>query len=159
MPANTLTLSGTYIDHGKIRLASGKMLAWADLEKLMGDSDIANDTTVILYGDNNNWFAAWAFWQLEMYGHKDIRIMDSGRKKWLAESRGLTKELPAPKKSSYKLPHRRTLQRRFEYHRRAGRIKILDALRIVHSCRALKARRRVPRADGLSRAGGTADSR
>ncbi|MEK7729025.1 MAG: rhodanese-like domain-containing protein, partial [candidate division KSB1 bacterium] len=66
----------------------------ADLEKLMSDSGIANDTTVILYGDNNNWFAAWAFWQLKMYGHKDIRIMDGGRKKWLAEGRGLTKDAP-----------------------------------------------------------------
>ena len=39
----------------------------------------------MLYGDNNNWFAAWAFWQLKMYGHEDVRIMDGGRKKWLAE--------------------------------------------------------------------------
>ncbi len=73
-----------------------------DLEKLMSESGIANDTTVILYGDNNNWFAAWAFWQLKMYGHKDIRIMDGGRKKWLAEGRGLTKDQPMPKKTSYR---------------------------------------------------------
>jgi thiosulfate/3-mercaptopyruvate sulfurtransferase len=74
----------------------------ADLEKLMSASGIANDTTVILYGDNNNWFAAWAFWQLKMYGHKDIRIMDGGRKKWLAEGRGLTKDAPTPKAASYR---------------------------------------------------------
>jgi len=44
----------------------------------------------VLYGDNNNWFAAWAFWQLKIYGHDDVRIMDGGRKKWLAESRDLS---------------------------------------------------------------------
>jgi len=55
------------------------------LEELLGRSGIDNNTTIVLYGDNNNWFAAWAFWQLKMYGHKDVRIMDGGRKKWLAE--------------------------------------------------------------------------
>ncbi len=74
----------------------------ADLEKLMSESGIGNDITVVLYGDNNNWFAAWAFWQMKMYGHKDIRIMDGGRKKWLAEGRGVTKDAPAPKKANYK---------------------------------------------------------
>jgi thiosulfate/3-mercaptopyruvate sulfurtransferase len=44
-----------------------------DFERLMAKSGIDNDTTVILYGDNNNWFAAWAFWQLKIYGHKDVR--------------------------------------------------------------------------------------
>ncbi len=60
------------------------------LEELLGTSGIDNDTTVILYGDNNNWFAAWAFWQLKLYGHKDVRIMDGGRKKWLAEGKDLS---------------------------------------------------------------------
>ena len=55
----------------------------------MTQSGIGNDTTVVLYGDNNNWFAAWAFWQMKIYGHKDVRIMDGGRKKWLAEGRDL----------------------------------------------------------------------
>jgi thiosulfate/3-mercaptopyruvate sulfurtransferase len=54
-------------------------------EALMAQSGIGNDTTVILYGDNNNWFAAWALWQMKMFGHKDVRIMNGGRKKWLAE--------------------------------------------------------------------------
>ncbi len=44
---------------------------------------------MVLYGDNNNWFAAWAFWQMKIYGHKDVRIMNGGRKKWLAEGRDL----------------------------------------------------------------------
>ena len=55
------------------------------LEELLGKSGIDNNTTIVLYGDNNNWFAAWAFWQLKIYGHEDVRIMDGGRKKWLAE--------------------------------------------------------------------------
>ncbi len=61
-------------------------------EALMGGSGIANDTTVVLYGDNNNWFAAWAFWQLKYYGHADARLMNGGRKKWLEEKRPLTTE-------------------------------------------------------------------
>jgi thiosulfate/3-mercaptopyruvate sulfurtransferase len=78
----------------------------ADLEKLLGSSGIGNDTTVVLYGDNNNWFAAWALWQLKMYGHKDVRIMNGGRKKWLAEGRTLTKDAPTPKTKSYKATER-----------------------------------------------------
>jgi thiosulfate/3-mercaptopyruvate sulfurtransferase len=73
-----------------------------EMEKLMRDSGIANDATVVLYGDNNNWFAAWAFWQMKIYGHKDVRIMDGGRKKWVAEGREMSKDKPAPKSASYK---------------------------------------------------------
>jgi thiosulfate/3-mercaptopyruvate sulfurtransferase len=65
------------------------ILPKAGFEALMAQSGIGNDTTVVLYGDNNNWFAAWAFWQMKIYGHKDVRIMNGGRKKWLAESRDL----------------------------------------------------------------------
>jgi thiosulfate/3-mercaptopyruvate sulfurtransferase len=65
------------------------ILPKAAFEALMMQSGIGNDTTVVLYGDNNNWFAAWAFWQMKIYGHKDVRIMDGGRKKWLAECRDL----------------------------------------------------------------------
>jgi thiosulfate/3-mercaptopyruvate sulfurtransferase len=65
------------------------ILPKAQFEALMTQSGINNGTTVVLYGDNNNWFAAWAFWQMKIYGHKDVRIMDGGRKKWLAESRDL----------------------------------------------------------------------
>ena len=66
-------------------------------EDLMTKSGIGNDTTVVLYGDNNNWFAAWAFWQMKIYGHKDVRLMDGGRKKWLSEGRDLdTAALAAP---------------------------------------------------------------
>jgi thiosulfate/3-mercaptopyruvate sulfurtransferase len=71
-------------------------------EKLMADSGVGNDTTVILYGDNNNWFAAWALWQMKIYGHKDVRLMNGGRKKWLAERRELTTEVPSVAKQTYR---------------------------------------------------------
>ncbi len=64
------------------------------MERLLGESGIGNDTTIVLYGDNNNWFACWAFWQLKIYGHEDARVMNGGRKKWLAEGRELTREVP-----------------------------------------------------------------
>jgi thiosulfate/3-mercaptopyruvate sulfurtransferase len=73
------------------------------LEKLLGDSGISNDTNIILYGDNNNWFAAYAFWQLKLYGHKDIRLINGGRKKWLDEKRALTKEAPSVSQTSYRV--------------------------------------------------------
>ena len=62
------------------------------LEALLAKSGIDNTTTIVLYGDNNNWFAAWAFWQLKIYGHQDVRIMNGGRKKWVAEGRELSTE-------------------------------------------------------------------
>jgi thiosulfate/3-mercaptopyruvate sulfurtransferase len=68
------------------------IISKTNLENLLGRSGITNDSTIILYGDNNNWFAAWALWQLKMYGHKDVRLMNGGRKKWLAEGRVVTKD-------------------------------------------------------------------
>ena len=62
------------------------------LEELLGKSGISNDTTVLLYGDNNNWFASYALWQLKYYGHKDVRLINGGRKKWVQEKRPLTTE-------------------------------------------------------------------
>ena len=60
----------------------------AALEKLLGDSGISNDTTVLLYGDNNNWFAAYAFWQLKYYGHKGRAVADQRRpEKWIKKAR------------------------------------------------------------------------
>lgn len=72
-----------------------------DLEKLLGASGVSNDTIIIVYGDNNNWFACWAFWQLKVYGHKDVRVMDGGRKKWLAEGRELSTEVPSVQPATY----------------------------------------------------------
>ena len=73
----------------------------ADFEKLMSESGVCNDTTVVVYGDNNNWFATWAYWQLKYYGHKDARVMDGGRAKWLAEGRPTTTDAPSPVAASY----------------------------------------------------------
>ena len=73
----------------------------AAFEELMGGAGIGNDTTVILYGDNNNWFAAWALWQLKIYGHGDVRLMNGGRGKWVAEGRDLTTDAPALSTAQY----------------------------------------------------------
>ena len=72
-----------------------------EIEELLGGSGIGNDTTVVLYGDNNNWFAAWAFWQLKYYGHRDVRIMNGGRAKWEAEGRPLTTDVPSHPANTY----------------------------------------------------------
>jgi thiosulfate/3-mercaptopyruvate sulfurtransferase len=63
-------------------------------EDLMKRAGINNDTTLILYGDFNNWFAAFAFWVFKYYGYNDVRIMNGGRKKWLEEDRPLSKDVP-----------------------------------------------------------------
>jgi len=73
-----------------------------DMEKLLGAAGIGNDTTVILYGDNNNWFAAWAFWQMKYYGHQDVRLMDGGRVKWLAEGKPTVTESANPAATTYR---------------------------------------------------------
>ena len=72
-----------------------------EIEELLGRSGIGNDTTVVVYGDNNNWFAAWAFWQLKYYGHSDVRIMNGGRAKWEAEGRPLTTDAPSHAAATY----------------------------------------------------------
>jgi len=71
------------------------------MEQLLGSAGIDNSTTVILYGDNNNWFAAWAFWQLKYYGHDDVKLMNGGRSKWEAEGKPLTTAIANPGTKSY----------------------------------------------------------
>jgi thiosulfate/3-mercaptopyruvate sulfurtransferase len=78
------------------------ILSKAQIEKLLGDAGITPETPIILYGDNNNWFAAWGFWQLKIYGHKDVRIMNGGRKKWLEEKRALSKDVPKRTQATYR---------------------------------------------------------
>jgi thiosulfate/3-mercaptopyruvate sulfurtransferase len=78
----------------------------ATFERVLGERGIANDTTVILYGDKNNWFAAYAYWYLKVYGHEDIRILDGGRQKWIDEGRELTTDVPAPEGRSYRAGER-----------------------------------------------------
>jgi thiosulfate/3-mercaptopyruvate sulfurtransferase len=78
------------------------ILSQGQFEELMSSSGISNDTTVVIYGDNNNWFAAWALWQMKIYGHKDVRLMNGGRKKWLAEGRELSTEAPKVAQARYR---------------------------------------------------------
>jgi len=78
------------------------ILAKRAFEALMEESGISNDTTVVLYGDNNNWFAAWAFWQMKIYGHQDVRILNGGRKKWIMERRELDLEPVRPALTEYR---------------------------------------------------------
>src|SRR5690348_76319 len=70
-------------------------------EALLSERGISNDDTVVLYGGNNNWFAAYAYWYFKLYGHQDVRLLDGGRKKWELDSRPLTTDLPTPAKTSY----------------------------------------------------------
>jgi thiosulfate/3-mercaptopyruvate sulfurtransferase len=101
--------------------------AFADLCRKAG---IRPTDTVIFYGDNNNWFAAWALWQFRYYGHKDARLMNGGRKKWELEKRPLTLEKPSPERSEYPVPapdesvrsYRREVENVFE----TGKVNLVD---------------------------------
>jgi thiosulfate/3-mercaptopyruvate sulfurtransferase len=75
-----------------------------DFGRLLSRSGIGPDTTVLLYGDNNNWFAAWAYWQLKLYGHRDVRILDGGRRYWLDNSLPLTTDVPEFAETGYEVP-------------------------------------------------------
>ena len=78
------------------------ILSKQQFQELMASSGIAPETTLVIYGDNNNWFAAWAFWQAKIYGHRDVRLVNGGRKKWIAEGRELSTEVPSIKPTTYK---------------------------------------------------------
>jgi thiosulfate/3-mercaptopyruvate sulfurtransferase len=73
----------------------------AGFEALLSERGISNDDTVILYGGNNNWFAAYAYWYFKLYGHQNVKLLDGGRKKWELTSRELVTEVPARAKTSY----------------------------------------------------------
>ncbi|HET7068915.1 MAG TPA: sulfurtransferase [Nocardioides sp.] len=73
----------------------------AQFEALLSSRGVANDDTVVLYGGNNNWFAAYAYWYFKLYGHQDVKLLDGGRKKWELDSRELTDELPTRATTSY----------------------------------------------------------
>jgi len=88
--------------------------------QLMRKNGIANDTTVVFYGDKNNWWACYAFWVFKLFGHEDCRVMNGGRQKWIAEGRELTKEKPSFPPTDYK-PAARA-----DYKIRAFRDQVLD---------------------------------
>jgi thiosulfate/3-mercaptopyruvate sulfurtransferase len=73
----------------------------ATMERLLGNAGVGPDTTIVVYGDNNNWFAAYAYWLFRLYGHRDVRVMNGGRKKWMDEGRPMTKEASIYPKVQY----------------------------------------------------------
>src|SRR5260221_4033308 len=73
------------------------------LEKLLGESGISNDTTILLYGDNNNWFAAYAFWQLKYYGHQNVKLIKGGGKRGLEEKHPRHKEAGKGTPTNYRV--------------------------------------------------------
>jgi thiosulfate/3-mercaptopyruvate sulfurtransferase len=90
-------------------------------EKLLSERGIANDDTVVLYGGNNNWFAAYAYWYFKLYGHQDVKLLDGGRKRWELDSRTLTEDVPSRPATSYKASEQ-------DATLRAKRDEVLDAI-------------------------------
>ena len=83
---------------------SRDILSKTKLEELLGRNGISNDTTIVLYGDFNNWFAAFAFWDLKYYKVANVKLMDGGRKKWLLDDLPVSKDVPSHPRASYKSP-------------------------------------------------------
>ena len=75
-----------------------------DLSKLLSESGIGPETTIVLYGDNNNWFAAWAYWQLKLFGVEDVKILDGGRRLWLAKDLPTSTDVPSYGATGIDLP-------------------------------------------------------
>jgi thiosulfate/3-mercaptopyruvate sulfurtransferase len=90
----------TQLSDGLTRDIAGR----ADFSRLLQQSGIGPDTTIVVYGDNQNWFAAWAYWQLRLYGHRNARILDGGWKLWMARGLPTTTEVPSYSPTSYELP-------------------------------------------------------
>jgi thiosulfate/3-mercaptopyruvate sulfurtransferase len=74
-----------------------------EFSALLSTSGIGPDTTVVLYGDNNNWFAAWAYWQLKLYGHDQVRLLNGGRKYWLDHNLPLSTDVPSYPATGYRV--------------------------------------------------------
>jgi thiosulfate/3-mercaptopyruvate sulfurtransferase len=90
-------------------------------EKLLSERGIAGDDTVVLYGGNNNWFAAYAYWYFKLYGHHNVKLLDGGRKKWELDSRELTTDVPKRPATAYKAAEQ-------DAALRAKRDEVLDAI-------------------------------
>ena len=78
------------------------ILSREQMQRLLGGSGITKGTTVVLYGDNNNWFATYAFWQMKLYGHRKVKIMNGGRVKWVKEGRPMSTDVPSPTRRTYR---------------------------------------------------------
>src|SRR3954452_6708692 len=78
----------------------------ARFAQVMAERGIARDTTVVVYGDKNNWWAAYALWVFSLFGHEDVRLLDGGRAKWVAEDRELTRDRPTPTPADYPVVER-----------------------------------------------------
>ena len=74
--------------------------------RVMSERGVGRDTPVVIYGDKNNWWAAYALWVMSLFGHEDVRLLDGGRTKWIAEGRELTKDVPTPKRADYPVVER-----------------------------------------------------
>ena len=85
----------------------------SQFEALLSSRGVGNDHTVVLYGGNNNWFAAYAYWYFKLYGHQDVKLLDGGRKKWELDSRELTDQLPTREQTSYTAQEQDTSIRAF----------------------------------------------
>jgi len=93
--------TGWHWQHDLQRHPSRDIPTREEWEALLGRSGIGNETKVVLYGDNNNWFAAFAYWIFKLYGHQDACLMDGGRVKWVAEGRELVQETPTHSPTTY----------------------------------------------------------
>src|SRR6476469_3667412 len=82
-------------------------------EALLSSKGVSNDDTIVLYGGNNNWFAAYAYWYFKLYGHDDVKLLDGGRKKWELDSRELVSDLPSRAETSYSAKDQDTSIRAF----------------------------------------------
>jgi thiosulfate/3-mercaptopyruvate sulfurtransferase len=94
--------------------------------ELMSEKGISNDTTVVFYGDKNNWWACYAFWVFQLFGHTNARIMNGGRNKWIEEGRMFVKEMPEYPRTKYRVPKRqdapiRAFRDEVLQHAKAGR--------------------------------------
>ncbi|HTX83792.1 MAG TPA: sulfurtransferase [Streptosporangiaceae bacterium] len=100
----------------------------AGFEALLSERGISNDDTVILYGGNNNWFAAYAYWYFKLYGHQNVKLLDGGRKKWELDSRELVTEVPQRAATSYKASEQDTAIRAFrdEVVAAIGNLNLID---------------------------------
>ena len=78
----------------------------ARFAEVMGSRGISRDTRVVIYGDKSNWWAAYALWVLSLFGHDDVRLLDGGRAKWIAEGREVTRDVPTPKPATYPVAER-----------------------------------------------------